>query len=118
MRQKFDPQRYFHWSTASTSKIVREYEEKYNRISEILDENPEILDLAAADLRRLSTGSRKGRKATYTAENLLRAVIVRQLEGTAFRGTMIRLAHNRFLQDFLRLGTRPVMDYSLIDRAF
>ena len=118
MRQKFDPQRYFHWSTASTSKIVREYEEKYNRISEILDENPEILDLAAADLRKLSTGGRKGRKATYTAENLLRAVIVRQIEGTAFRGTMIQLAHNPFLQDFLRLGTRPVMDYSLIDRAF
>jgi IS5 family transposase len=118
MRLKSDPQRYFHWSTASTSKIVREYEEKYNRISEILDENPEILDLAAADLRKLSTGSRKGREATYTAENLLRAVIVRQIEGTAFRGTMIQLAHNPFLQDFLRLGTRAVMDYSLINRAF
>ncbi len=118
MRLKSDPQQYFHWSTASTSKIVREYEEKYNKISEILDRNPEILTLAARDLGKLSTGRRKGRKATFTAENLLRALVVHQIEGTAFRGTVIRLAHNSFLQDFLRLGTRPVMDHSLLCRAF
>jgi IS5 family transposase len=118
MRLKSDPQRYFHWSTASASRIVLQYEEKYNRISQILDENPEILNLAARDLRKLSTGDRRGRKATYTAENLLRALIVHQIEGSSLRGTMIRLAHNPFLQDFLRLGPRSVMDYSLVDRAF
>ena len=118
MRLKSDPQLYFHWSTASTSAIVRRYEAKYNRISEILDENPAILDLAARDLRKLSTGDRKGRRATYTAENLLRALIVHRIEGSSLRGTMIDLAHNPFLQDFLRLGPRAVPDYTLIDRAF
>jgi len=118
MRLKIDPQRYFHWSTASDSKIVRQYEEKYNRVSEIMDANPEILDLAAADLRKLDTGAGRGRKATYTAENLLRALIVHHLESESLRKTMIRLVHNPFLQDFLRLGTRPVMSYSLLDRAF
>ena len=29
MRLKSDPQRYFHWSTASASKIVWRYEEKF-----------------------------------------------------------------------------------------
>lgn len=80
MRLKSDPQRYFHWSTPSTSKIVWRYEEKYNRISETLDDSPELLDLAAADLRKLSTGGRRGREATYTAENLFRAIIVHQIE--------------------------------------
>lgn len=118
MRPKSDPQRYFHWSTASTTSIVRQYEDKYNGISDILDGNPEMLDLAAGDLRKLSTGSRKGRRATFTAENLLRALLVHQIEGTSLRGTMIRLAHSPFLQDFVRLGVRPVMHYSLLDRAF
>jgi len=53
MRQKRDSQQYFHWSIPSTSKIVRQYEEKYNRISETLDDSPEILDLVTADRRQL-----------------------------------------------------------------
>lgn len=118
MRQKSDPQRYFHWSTGSTSKIVRRYEEKYKRISELLDETPEILDLAAGDLRKLSTGGRRGRRATYTAENLLRAIIVHQIERTSLRETIVRVTHSLFLQDFLRLGPRSVPDYTLLDRAF
>lgn len=118
MRLKSDPQRYFQWSTGSSAKIVREYEEKFKGISDVLDANPQVLELAAADLRKLSTGGRKGRKATYTAENLLRALIVHQIEGTALRETMVRIAHSLFLQDFLRLGPRPVMDFTLIDRAF
>ena len=68
MRLKSDPQRYFHWSTASTSKIVWRYEETFNRISETLDDSPKILDLVAtAGLRKLGTESRRGCKATYNA---------------------------------------------------
>ena len=40
MRQKSDPQRYFDWSVASSAKVVLQYEAKYQRISQILDENP------------------------------------------------------------------------------
>lgn len=118
MRQKFDLQRYFSWANGSNSKIVRQYEEKYNRISEILDSTPPILELADRDLKKLSIGGRKGRKATYTSENLLRALVVHQIEQTALRDTMIRISHGLFLQDFIRLGPRPVMDYSTLDKAF
>jgi hypothetical protein len=31
---------------------------------------------------------------------------------------MIRLAHNPFLQNFVRLGTRKVMDFTLLDKCF
>lgn len=118
MRLKSDPQQFFHWSTGSRAKIVLEYEAKYNRISAILDENREILDLVDRDLRKLSTGTRRGRKATFTSENLLRALIVHHLEGSSLRETVIRLAHNAFLQSFVRLGTRSVMHFTLLDRAF
>ena len=118
MREIFDCQRYFNWSGgASNSEIVRVYEQKYNRISELLDENPELLEIAARDLSRLSRGGKKGRRATYTCENLFRAIIVRHLEGESLRSTEIRLAHTPFLQQFVRLGTRPVMSYAVLQRA-
>ena len=45
MRYKNDQQSHFSWATGTHSKIVKAYEEKYNRISQILDDNPEILDV-------------------------------------------------------------------------
>ena len=120
MRQKKDAVLCFNWSRddASDLKIVRAHRAKYKRISAILDRNPAILDLAANDLKKLSEGGRRGRKAVYTAENLLRAVIFHTLEGDDLRGTIVRLSESEFLQDFLRLGNRPVMDYSFLDKAF
>ena len=43
MRVKRDGQQYWHWPEAPKLKIVEEYEQKYKKISEILDENPKIL---------------------------------------------------------------------------
>lgn len=118
MREVFDRQRYIKWTGGSSgSKVVGEFQEKYNRIGEILDGNPEVLELAARDLRKLSRPRNKGRKATYTCENLLRAVLVHQIEGRSLRDTEVLLAHTPFLQDFLLLGTRPVPSYATIDRA-
>ena len=120
MRLKRDSVLCFEWSRASHQserKIVREYRAKYKRISDILDDNPAILDLADRDLKSLSRGGRKGREATYTSENLLRAALVHTIEGQSLRGTIVRISDSGFLQDFLHLGNRPVMDYSFLDRA-
>jgi transposase, IS5 family len=120
MRQKRDNVLCFEWSAcgASELKIVRMRREEYKRISEILDENPAVLDLAAQDLKFLSRGGRKGRSAVYTAENLERALIVHGREGLDLRGTVILIAESPFLQDFVRLGNRPVMDFTFLDKAF
>ena len=121
MRQKRDAVLTFEWSKSDDSselKIVRQHREKYKRISAILEQNPQILDLAAHDLKVLSQGGRKGRKGVYTSENLLRALIVHTVEGEDLRGTVVRLSESPFLQDFLRLGNRPVMDFTFLDRAF
>jgi len=118
MRQKCDAVLCFEWSSVSELKIVRTHRKKYKRISAILDKNPEILALAHRDLKTLSRGGRGGRRATFTSENLLRALIVHTLEGDDLRGTIVRIAESPFLQDFLRLGNRRVMDFTFLDRAF
>ena len=121
MRQKSNPVFCFEWAKASDPselKIVKAHQEKYKRISAILDENPSILDLADGDLKVLSRGGKKGRKATYTSENILRALIVHTLEGLDLRSTIVRISESPFLQDFLRLGNRRVMDFTFLDKAF
>lgn len=120
MRQKRDNVLCFEWSSDDSSalKIVRLHREKYKRISAVLDENPILLDLAAQDLKSLSQGGRKGRAAVFTAENLLRALIVHTVEGQDLRGTIILISESPFLQDFVRLGNRPVMDFTFLDKAF
>jgi IS5 family transposase len=120
MRQKRDNMLCYEWSShdAPELKIVRVRREKYKRISNLLDENPLILDLAARDLKILSQGGKKGRAAVYTAENLQRALIVHTIEGQDLRGTIILISESPFLQDFVRLGNRPVMDFTFLDKAF
>jgi IS5 family transposase len=120
MRPKSDPAICFEWGggAASTLKIVDEYREKYKRISEILDADPELLRLAHGDLEALSQGGRRGRRAKFTSENLFRALIVHRVEGETLRKTVVRIAESPFLQDFLRLGNRTPMDFTFLDRAF
>ena len=121
MRQKRDAVLTFEWSKSDDPfelKIVRMHREKYKRISAILEKNPAILDWADRDLKSLSQGGRKGREAAYTSENLLRALIVHTVEGEPLRGTIVRISESELLKDFLRLGNRPVMDFTFLDRAF
>lgn len=117
MRAKIEGQRYLPCSAESTSQIVHGYEGKYHSISQTLDENPEILALVDEDLKRWSRTNPRGRKATFTSEIVLRAILVHQIEGTSLRGTEIKLAHDVFLQDFIRLGNRPTPSYSFLDRC-
>jgi len=117
MRQKYDPQAYISWVPESSSKTVQEYENKYNRISEILDENSEIVDLVDRELKGVCRPGNKGRKSIYTTEILLRALIVQQLESMPLRGTEILLSHDLFLQNFIRLGNRKAPSYALLCQA-
>ncbi len=118
MRRKSEAVLCFEGSGASELKIVAAHRRKYKGISRLLDKNPAILDLADRDLKALSIGGPKGRKADFTSENLLRSLIVHAVEGEDFRTTVVRIAESPFLMDFLRLGDRRVMDFTFLDRAF
>ena len=118
MRVKKDRQMRLSFTSPRGPRIVADFEHKYNRISEVLDENPAILDLVHRDLKGAGNSNPKGRSADYTTQNILRALVVHCIEGQSLRRTIVRIAHSEFLCAFLRLGNRPVMDYSFLDRCF
>ena len=117
MRRVLDEQTYLNFSPSTSLKVVKNYRAKYAWIDECLEANPLIVWLVHEDLERLSQ-SREGRAGKYTSENLFRALIVHQVEKTALRETVIRIAESPTLQAFIRLGPRPVPDFTFLNRAF
>jgi hypothetical protein len=107
----------FQWNNDHLPKVVREDREKYKRISQLLDDSPEILDRVHGDLKKLSQGGRKGRDADFTSETILRALVVHAMEGLSFRETVILIAGSDFLQDFLRTRKKAVMDFTFLDKC-
>ena len=101
------------------NKIVRDYRNEYKLVSEILDKHPEILEMAHRDLAKLSKAtSRRGRKADFTSENLLRAILVMQREGLDYREASVRIAESDTLQNFCRLIKKRSLDFTLLNKAF
>jgi IS5 family transposase len=118
MRQKAEAVLSFESSDKGLPKVVRQYRDRYRAISQVLDDNPEILALVHKDLAKLSEGGSKGRKGDYTSENILRALVVQHVEGLPFREAVIRIGSDPFLQDFLRMRKRAVMDFGFLDKCF
>jgi len=101
------------------NEIVREYRDEYKSLSDILDKQPKILELVHRDLEQLSKAtSRRGRKPTFTSENLFRAILVMQREGLDYREASIRIAESETLQRFCRLLKKPTIDFTLLNKAF
>jgi len=118
MRRKKEAVLCFESCDDGLPKVVRDYRARYRAISQVLDANGEVLSAVHKDLQELSEGDSTGREGDYTSENILRALIVQHLEGLPFREAVIRIGSEPFLQDFLRMRKRPVMDYSFLDKCF
>ena len=118
MRRKMEAVLSFESSDEGLPKVVRDYRARYRAIGQVLDSNAEILSTVHKDLQKLSQGNAKGRKGDFTSENILRALIVQHLEGLAFREAVIRIGSEPFLQDFLRMRKKAVMDFSFLDKCF
>ena len=118
MRRKKEAVLCFESCDDGLPKVVRDYRARYRAISQVLDANGEILSAVHKDLQELSEGDSTGREGDYTSENILRALIVQHLEGLPFREAVIRIGSEPFLQDFLRMRKRPVMDYSFLNKCF
>ncbi len=101
------------------NKIVRQYREEYKRIGRILDESPNILEMAHGDLEKLSKAtSPRGRRPDFTSENLFRAILVMQREGLDYRETSVRIAESETLQNFCRMIKKRTIDYTLLNKAY
>lgn len=97
MRQKRDPQRNF-LHLMARNKIARELE----AISQVLDQNPGILDLVFQDLvkyQRTDTG-RDG----MTAEQVLRCAILKQYRELTYEELAFHLEDSMAFRSFARLG--------------
>lgn len=120
MRVKAEAMLDFGWGDEQAdNQTVRDYRDEYKTLSEILDGNPTVLDLAHVDLEQLSQAtSPQGRKPIFTSENLFRAVFVMQREGLDYRQASIRIAESETLQRFCRLLKKPTIDFTLLNKAF
>lgn len=108
---------YFNFSDSSSLKVVREYRLKYDKLSQILDENPKLLFLAHQDWATLLSSSKEGRSGKFTSEQLLRALLVMFIEEEDYRGVVIRLSNDDFLRHFVRLAPGVAMDFTFLNRA-
>ena len=117
MRRKKEAVLSFESNDQGLPKVIRDYRARYRSISQVLDKNPQILDLVDRDLQKLSQGGRKGRKGDFTSENILRALIVQDMEGLPFREAVIRMGGDGFLKDFLRTRKKAVMDFTFLNKC-
>jgi IS5 family transposase len=111
-------QQYFDFSEPSSLKVVKAYREKYDALSDLLDDNPQLLVLAHHDWGQLLSESNEGRSGKFTSENFLRSLLVKFVEQLSYRNTIIRIDTSEFLRHFVRLGPGSTMDYSLLSKAF
>jgi IS5 family transposase len=116
MRTKSSKTLYLDFSGESSVKVAKEYRTKYEAISQILDANPQVLRLAHRDWAQLLSTSAQGRDG-YTSEQLLRALIVMFVEGDSYRDVVVRIDTSEFLQYFVRLGVKPTMDFTFLNKA-
>jgi IS5 family transposase len=118
MRRKKEAVLCFESNDDGLPKVVREYRARFRAISQVLDDNPKILTAVHEDILKLSEGDSQGREGDFTSENILRALIVQDMEGLPFRDAVIRIGGDGFLQDFARMRKKAVMDFTFLDKCF
>jgi len=117
LRTKYNPQGSLDFSN-SHLKITNEYYAKYEAVSRILDEAPELLQEIHRDLEKaLQCANRKGlrrRHYLYTSENVLRILVCQVLEGESLRGIVVRIDDSECLRRFVRIHHGPMMDFTTL----
>jgi len=117
MRIKLNPQDPLDFSP-SHLKVTRDYHEKYGTVDRILAETPKILGVFHREVcEALSRPGRK-RRAHFTSDQLLRAILVMEIEGLPYRETVVRIDDSHFLRRFVRVYDGEVMDHTLLCRVY
>ncbi len=114
MRPKFIAQPELNFAPPSL-KITEEFYTKFDRISQLLDENPSILDLVHADLEPLAEMESPGR-SRYASDTVLRLCVCQVVEGLSLRETIVRVDTCTALRQFIRVDSGSMMDYSTFCR--
>jgi len=119
MRLKTSLQMYLNMVFPSSRKVVEEYRTKYERINDVLLDNPKILDFAHVDFSTWLSESEEGRESHYTSDEILRALVVMFVEQDSYRDVVIRIEDSEFLRSFVGLGLYKVMmDFTFMSKAY
>jgi IS5 family transposase len=84
--------------------IPHQHSAELEQMSQLLDQCTEILDLVYADLVRGLIDPEAGRKGMMTGEQVLRAMIVKQMNGFSYEELAFHLADSRAYRRFCRFG--------------
>ncbi len=98
-------------------KITNQFYARYEAVSPVLDQVPELVDLVHRDLGKTlenvnREGQCRGRRYTYTSEHVLRTLICQAMEGESLRGIVVRIDDSNFLRRFVRIDDGPMMDFT------
>jgi IS5 family transposase len=96
-------------------KIVTDFQEKYDRIGDMLDAHPAILDAVHDDIASME--SENGRESSFSSEQFLRILVVKCIEGLSFRDAIIRVADSSILRNFVRIFSGEIMNFTALDTA-
>jgi IS5 family transposase len=117
VRIKLDPQAALAFG-GSHLKVTVQYYERYTVINQILLDVPEVLAAFHAEASKpLEVACRK-RRARFTSDQLLRAILVMEIEELSYRDTTIRIDDSEFLRRFVGIHYGPVMDYSTLAKIY
>jgi IS5 family transposase len=119
MRPKRNDQRELNFSP-STLKLTNGYYAKYESISNLLDENPGLVDRLHRDLKKplkyATVKGRDGRPHRFTTDQVLRVLLCQIIEGASLREIVVRIDDSNFLRQFARIYNGPMMDFTTLDK--
>jgi len=116
LRKKIEIDPCFYLNVSGSLKIVDEYHQKYDAIDKLLDKNSAILDAFHGDLKKF--GSTGGRESKFSSEQILRLYLVKGIETSVLRDTVIRVSGCDYLRNFTRIGLGDVPNFTFLGEAF
>ena len=123
MRPKFNSQQELDFNP-SNLKVTNEYYARYELISQILNENPKIVNAVHQDLKKVYEADADkakgpgGQDCDYSSETVLRMLIVKQIEGLTYRQATVRIDDSNFLRAFVGLLNGKMMDFTTLCKMF
>lgn len=116
IRPKFERQAQIVIARPATVQMdTKKYYDRYDALSRVVDENPNILDAIHKDIEKsvamLNTGS-KGPECRYSTDQIFRMILVESLEGFSLRETCVRIDDSCIFREFTRIGIRAMIHSS------
>ena len=121
MRPRLNNQPQFDFQSSATLKITQSYYDKYDRIDEILNEHPELVDPIHADIAEPLDCERAADESSEdrykcSSESLLRILICMITEACSLREIVIRIDDSNFLRQFVHIYNDPMIDFTTVCR--